>query len=261
MKLMEVLSLFAKERYNAILDILNQEGKVVVKDLSAKFNVTEDCIRKDLRYLENNNFLKRTYGGAIPIRQSAHYNKISDRRQANIKEKLVIAKKAFDLIEEDETIFLDISTTNILLAELLSKSDKKVTVMTNMIDIISILNMENNIKVISTGGVLSKDLNGYACSAAIDVISNYKFNKAFIGSCGVDLYDNSVTTFEVEDGNTKKAIISNSKVVYLVMDNSKFYFGGTYKFAHFEDIDVIITDKVPSDQIIGIMKKNDVDVI
>ncbi|MCR3758966.1 DeoR/GlpR family DNA-binding transcription regulator [Clostridium felsineum] len=253
--------MFARERYDIILELLNREGKVIVKDLSSRFNVTEDCIRKDLRYLENNNFLKRTYGGAIPIRKTAHYNKISDRRSANVREKLIIAKKAFDLIEDDETIFLDISTTNIMLAELLSKSDKKVTVITNMIDIISVLNMENNIKVISTGGVLSKDLNGYACSMTIDVISNYKFNKAFIGSCGVDLYDNSVTTFEVEDGNTKKAIMRNSKVVYIVMDNSKFYFGGTYKFAHFEDIDVIVTDKIPSDQIVGIMKKNDVNII
>ncbi|WP_053242945.1 DeoR/GlpR family DNA-binding transcription regulator [Clostridium sp. DMHC 10] len=196
--------MFAQERHNEILNILHKEGKVIVKDLSTRFNVTEDCIRKDLKNLENQKLLERTYGGAVLIRTSAPKQNIQSRKNTNIEFKTVIAQKAFRLIEENETIFLDISTTNILLAEELSKSQKKLTVVTNMLDIVSILNnSDNNIKVVCTGGELSKDLDGFTGSMAIESISNYKPTKCFIGSCGVNIFDKSVTTFDGEDGNTK----------------------------------------------------------
>ncbi len=60
---------------------------------------------------------------------------VIDRRDTNIEKKMLIAQKAFDLISGNETIFLDISTTNIMVADLLAKSHKRVTVVTNMIDI------------------------------------------------------------------------------------------------------------------------------
>lgn len=254
--------MFAEERQNEILNILHMEGKVVVKDLSTRFNVTKDCIRKDLKILENQGSLQRTYGGAILVRKSAPIQDIKSRQNINVNSKMIIAKKAVELIEENETIFLDISTTNIILAEELAKSQKRLTVVTNMLDIVSILNnSNNNIKVICTGGVLNKELDGFTGSMTIENISNYKPNKCFIGSCGVNVFDKSITTFDVEDGNTKKSIIENSKKTFLVMENSKFYFDGTYKFAELYDINTIITDSMPDKEFINLLNKTDTKII
>ena len=152
--------LFAQERHDRILEFLHKDGKVIVKNLSLTFNVTEDCIRKDLKILEEKKLLERTYGGAVLIRKSAPAQAVEIRRTINVPSKRIIAKKALDTIKDNETIFLDISTTNILLAEELAKSNKKVTVVTNMLDIVSVLSKsDNNIKVICTGGVLSKELD------------------------------------------------------------------------------------------------------
>ena len=254
--------MFAQERHDEILLILKNMGKVVVKDLSLKFNVTDDCIRKDLKLLEGKNLLERTYGGAVPMRKSAHEEKINLRKNSNLKLKSIIASKAFDLIEAGETIFLDISTTNILLAHLIAEGNKKITVITNMLDIMVVLNEGTNcVKVISPGGVLCKDLNGYTGSMTIESISNYKITRSFIGSCGVNLMDKSITTFDVEDGNTKKAIIKNTKTTYLVMDSSKFYFDGSYKFATLQNINAIITEACPSKDISDLLNKIDIALI
>lgn len=253
--------MFAQERLDTILNILNKEGKVVVKDLSSKFRVTEDCIRKDLKNLENQNLIKRTYGGAVPIRESAHNERIETRLNINIESKKLIAKKAFDLIQNNETIFLDISTTNILLSELLESSNKKITVITNMIDIVKTFSKNNNIKVICTGGTFSNDLDGFVGSMTIENILKYRVNKAFIGSCGVNIFDKSITTFDVEDGNTKKAIISISKHSYLVMENKKFYFDGVYKFAELFDINTIITEATPNENICDILKETNTKIL
>lgn len=246
--------MFAEERLLEILNILNSEGKVKVKELSRKFNVTEDCIRKDLKALENQGSLKRTYGGAVQIRESSNNYDIRARKEINVQSKTIIAGKAFDIIKDRETIFLDLSTTNILLAKILAESPKRATVVTNTLEILNILSFQNNITVVATGGILNKNLLGFTGSATIEFISKYKFDKSFIGSCGVDVFDRSITTFDIDDGITKKAIIEASKKSYLVMENNKFHFDGNYKFATLDDIDCIIIDELPNSETITILE-------
>lgn len=253
--------MFAEERLQEILKILKSEGKLKVKELSTKFNVTEDCIRKDLKTLENQGHLKRTYGGAVPIRESAQEQDILLRKEVNLSAKTIIAEKAFNIIKDRETIFLDISTTNILLAKLLSESTKNITIITNMLEILNVLSKKNNITVVATGGILNKSLYGFTGAPTIEFISKYKFDKSFIGSCGVDVFDKSVTTFHIEDGITKKAILEASKKNYLVMENTKFHFDGNYKFTALDDINCIITDIMPETEIKNILDEFNIELI
>lgn len=253
--------MFAEERLQEILRILKTEGKLKVKELSTKFDVTEDCIRKDLKSLKNQGQLKRTYGGAVLVRESSQDHDVILRKDVDISTKNTIAMKAFNIIKDRETIFLDISTTNILLSKLLAKSKKRLTVVTNMLEILNILSKENNITVVSPGGVLNKELDGFTGISTIDFISKYKFDKTFIGSCGIDVFDRSITTFEIDDGITKKAIIESGKKNYIVMESKKFYFDGNYKFATIEDIDCIITNEMPKNEINLILDEFSIELI
>lgn len=99
--------MFTEERREAVIRKLNLEGKVRVRELSEEFQVTEDCIRKDLKALENAGRLKRTYGGAILSQDYPLERDVVDRRKVNVEKKAVIAAKAVELIRENETIFLD----------------------------------------------------------------------------------------------------------------------------------------------------------
>jgi len=253
--------LFANERIDRIIKLLNDNGKVVVKELSLLFEVTEDCIRKDLKTLEQDGLIKRTYGGAILNRKTAPKSNVFNRRNDNLITKSKIAQKAFDLIEAGETIFLDISTTNILVADKIASGNKALTVITNMLDVVSALSKCAHVKVICIGGVFSRELDGFIGSTAIDSISKYNVNKSFIGSCGVDIFDKSVTTFDVEDGNTKKAIIKAGKKVFMVMSRDKFDVDGTYKFAELYDIDAIIVDELPESKICEYLKEIKIQLI
>ena len=216
--------MFTEERQSAIEKCLRENGKVKVKELSEMFQVTEDCIRKDLKILENAGKLKRTYGGAILSQDYPLKRDVVDRRQFNLDKKRTIAAKAFKLIKNNETIFLDISTTNIELAKLLATSNMRVVVVSNMIDILQILATNPSITAIGTGGTMYQTVNGFMGAATIEVIKQYSFDRAFIGSCGVDMTDCAITTLGVEDGLTKKAAVHSSRHKYVVMERDKFYF-------------------------------------
>ena len=112
--------MFIEERQEEIIRALHEDGKVKVRELSEKFQVTEDCIRKDLKVLENAGRLKRTYGGAILSQDYPLERDVIDRRNLHVEKKEVIAKKALELFTDHEKIFLHFSTTNIRLAEILA---------------------------------------------------------------------------------------------------------------------------------------------
>ena len=242
--------MFTEERQERILKLLREQGKVYVKELSKAFQVTEDCIRKDLKTLENGGHLKRTYGGAILSQEYPLERDVIDRRNYHLDKKKAIAKKAVGLIHSNETIFLDISTTNIQLAKLLAQSKMKIFVVTNMIDILQILAKNPLITAIGTGGMMYQTVNGFMGATAIEAIRQYSFERAFIGSCGIDMTDLSVTTLGPEDGLTKKAAIENSRHSYVMMEREKFYFNESYKFTHLDDVHGIITDENPDSTII-----------
>lgn len=253
--------LFAEERLEEIIKLLHHDGKVIVKELSKKFKVTEDCIRKDLKNLEKQGLIQRTYGGAVFKRQSAEKSDVIIRKNVNLESKGKIAEKAFEIIQPGETIFLDISTTNILVAEKIANSNKRLTVITNMIDIIRAFSNSNFADAIGIGGIYNKHLNGFVGSTAIEDISRYKVDRAFIGSCGVNIFDKSVTTFDVEDGNTKKAIINAGKKIYVVMESKKFYIDGVYKFADIYNIDTIVVDEQPDEAVCSTLEEMDIEII
>ncbi|WP_294377379.1 DeoR/GlpR family DNA-binding transcription regulator [uncultured Clostridium sp.] len=234
--------MFLEERYSKIIELVNKNGRVTVKDLAKGFEVSEDCIRKDLRELENRNELKRVYGGAIINRNHNDIRPIDERKEINKDIKDKIAQNAFKLIENEDIVFLDVSTINIEIAKELNKSMKKVTVVTNMIEVVAELKKSHNIKVIIVGGEFNTDVGAIIGAAADRYIKKFTYDKCFIGVCGINKESGYISTINLEDGNTKKTIIECSNKSYLVMEDEKFNYDEFYKFAKITDITGIITE-------------------
>ncbi|MEG1131984.1 MAG: DeoR/GlpR family DNA-binding transcription regulator [Romboutsia sp.] len=234
--------MFLEERYEKTIEIIKKNGRVKVKELAKLFDVTEDCIRKDLKELEVRGHLKRVYGGAIIQRNHNDIRNVDERKNINTNEKKSIALKAIGLIKDKDIIFLDTSTNNLELAKELNKTNKAITVVTNMIEIVLELKVNKNIKVISIGGEFNKEVEAIVGAAADRYIRNFTYDKAFIGLCGINRETGYISTVNLEDGNTKKTIIECSDRNYLVMENVKFNYDEFYKFATLEEITGVITE-------------------
>lgn len=226
--------MFAEERQNQIVSLLNQNGSVRVKELSEQFQVTEDCIRKDLTLLEKRGLLKKSYGGAVKIRINPHDLNVSQRKEKNIEAKQKIASKAMGLIKNGDMVFLDISTANLELAKLLVKSDLNITVVSNMVDILLVFMVPANVKFIFIGGSFSSGHDGFVGAYTNKQIADFRFDLAFLGSVGVDLEENGVFTYLADDGLTKSTVLDYCKRAYLMLETRKFSMDGTYKYASIE---------------------------
>ena len=241
--------MFLEERQEAILNLLARDGKVRVKDLSEMFKVTEDCIRKDLGALEKQGKLKRTYGGAVVRRENLHMLEVSKHRNTDVEAKRRIAQAAVRLIHEKDMVFLDISTSNLAIAELLVKTDREMTVVPNMIDILVVLARNPKIRLVFAGGKINKSRDGFWGGMTLDFISKLKPDIAFVGAVGVDVKENSVSTYDIEDGINKAAIVRVAKRAYVVAEARKLSNDGNYNYTSLDTLSGLITDSKPADDI------------
>ncbi|MCI6752269.1 MAG: DeoR/GlpR family DNA-binding transcription regulator [Selenomonadaceae bacterium] len=253
--------MFLEERQEAILNLLSRDGKVRVKDLSEMFKVTEDCIRKDLGALEKQGKLKRTYGGAVVRRENLHMLEVSKHRNTDVEAKRRIAQAAVKLIHEKDMVFLDISTSNLAIAELLVKTDREMTVVTNMIDILVVLARNPKIRLVFAGGKINKSRDGFWGGMTLDFISRLKPDIAFVGAVGVDVKENSVSTYDIEDGINKAAIVRVSKRAYVVAEARKLSSDGNYNYTSLDTLSGLITDSKPAEDICEAAEDYGVEII
>ena len=254
-------TMFLEERQEKILEMLSENGKVLVKELAEQFGVTEDSIRKDLSTLEQDGKLKRTYGGAVAIREKIHVAEANKRRMLDVDAKRKIAQLAFKLIQPNDMIFLDVSTINIALADLMAKSGGEYKVVTTMIDVIAILATNPKIDLICVGGRINKSRDGFCGGVAYEYVSRLKPDIAFIGAVGVDVKENSVSTYNIDEGLTKAKVISVSKKAYIVAQMSKFSTDGNYNFAPLDSLNGVITDAKPKNDIYKAAQESGIQII
>ncbi|RHM61718.1 MULTISPECIES: DeoR/GlpR family DNA-binding transcription regulator [Coprobacillaceae] len=251
-----------QERHDQIIARLNIEGQVKVKELAYDFKVTEDCIRKDLAMLEKAGLLKRIHGGATQVRKNLHIFNVNERISVRLPEKKQIANKAIDLIESGTMIYLGISTVNLEIAKLIYQKNLNITVVTNMIDIMQIFTHGDcKAKLIFIGGSFNRARDGFLGALVIEQIQKYRFDLAFLGAVGINIHDGKVTTYDVEDGITKKEVINSSKKCYVVAESAKLNLDGNYVYAHLSDFSGYICEKTLNDSINNKIREYGIEII
>ncbi len=232
--------MLAVKRKSIIKDLVLENKSVTVVDLAKKFCVTEETIRRDLKALESEGVLTRTYGGAFI--QSGVINEVSIavRETFLIENKQMIANKCSTLISNGDSIFLDCSTTAYHIAQAIK--DMRLTVMTNSLKITNLLASYQNIRLITVGGILDHDNMSFTGKSVIDVIDTYFFDVAFI-SCRSLSLEHGITDSEEQKAIIRKLVTEHSNKVYVVADLSKFDKTSFVKICDFSDIDGIVVDK------------------
>ncbi|GAQ24925.1 DeoR/GlpR family DNA-binding transcription regulator [Tepidanaerobacter syntrophicus] len=211
--------MFAEERQQKILELLEKNSSIKVKELAKMFDVSESTIRRDLQEMEEKQLLKRTHGGAVGIKKMIFEPTFKEKEDKSQREKSIIAKTAASLIEDNDTIILDSGTTTLEIARCLEAKD--ITVITNSIDIASELSERDDVELVITGGSLRKKTRAMVGHIAESTIRNFRVDKAFIGANGISVKE-GITTPNFIEAQTKRAMMEVADKVYIVADASKF---------------------------------------
>lgn len=210
-----------EDRKDYIIKQLDKQASITVKEISAALEVSEVTVRKLLIQMEKEGALKRSWGGAVRISNAAHELPYTDKESKCLIEKKAIAKAAYDLIKDGETIYIDCGTTSFELVKLVISGDKKLIVCTNAFNILAELCKAPGIQSIMIGGELRPTI--YSCVGAMaeKMLEMIVVDRAFVTGDHFSL-KHGFSVSAISDAALKKAVFSAAKRNYIIMDSSKY---------------------------------------
>lgn len=238
----------AENRIDYILQKLEADGQVRVRELSAELGCSEVTIRTDIHKLEDKGLLKRIHGGAVREISSIQLSMTPGNIQKNSEVKKRIAQQAYRYIHPEDTIILDDSSINYYLAkEIETHSEKPLILITNSVIVSTVLSSCSHVTLFMVGGQIGGKLPAAMGELAVSMLSNFKASKAFISAHGVN-FDVGITSIGTPQLQVKKAILEVADKIYLLVDSSKFGGGYVMVAAPLSRIERIITDNGISEE-------------
>lgn len=257
--------MYATERQRVIEELVTIDGRVSVVDLARRFGVTTETVRRDLDQLEIAGAVRRVHGGAVAhSRISTAESSVAERSEQRRDAKLAIARRALEALPAgfNGSIYLDAGTTTAVLAQLLIErpaTASPLEVVTHSMTIAHVLAGSSGLGLTAIGGRV-RGLTAAAVGAqTVDAISRLRPDIAFIGTNGLSA-GFGLSTPDPDEAAVKRAIIAASRRSIVLADAEKLGAELLVSFGRIDDIDVLVTDGLVSDELTGAMDSADVEV-
>lgn len=251
--------MLAHQRREKILELLKEDGSAKVIKLAKIFKVSEVTIRQDLEKLESEGYILREHGGAFLKNVEDSVKSFTLLNQDNLEKKILIGRKAAELIEAGDSIILDSgSTTTEIAKNLIGRSG--LTIITNALNIAMMLGAEPGIEVIVTGGEFKPPTLSLTGQKAASFFEDIHVDKLFLATAGISLRS-GLTYPSLSDIIVKKAMIEATDVTYLVADSTKIGKNAFASLGALSLIDFIITDSFIDPSHLQLFRDNDIELI
>ena len=228
-----------RERLHKIVEMVNTQGIITVNEIINKLDVSDMTIRRDLDELDKAGKIVRIHGGAQSISYSINQElSHSEKQELQMEEKRKIVQLASTYINDGDTIFLGPGTTIELLSHFLV--NKHIRIVTNNYPAFEILKQSDSVNLILTGGDFRKNTGALVGPITNTNLKRINFTKAFISANGI--HNESICTYNIEEGEAQEIALNNSRTKYLLLDNKKLNKDDFYVFYNLHDIDHLITD-------------------
>lgn len=233
-------------RKKVILERLDREGSILVKDLADELGISETTIRRDLNELHSLGVLKQVYGGAVRLDKETPLNfSISNRSTHEIGSKKTIGKAAASLVHNGDVLYIDPGTTSWEMIPYL-REKSNLTIISNSVRLLQALEFIGHHTIIHLGGNLRVerlDTVGSLMQIGIEQLRGFK---AFQGGDGLDL-SFGLSAVDHESAMAAKAILARARETIILADHTKFEQPSLlYKIIDIDSINTIVTDKALS---------------
>jgi len=234
-----------ERRHQLILRALRTEGPLTISALAEHVGASAATIRRDLIRLDEEGLLSRVYGGAAPMADKD--DPFADVATVHVAEKDAVAERCAKLIQDGETVLLDIGTTAHRLARQLR--GRRLTVITSNLAVFEELVDDQVVELVLLGGVVRREYRSLVGYLTEDNLRQVRANRLFLGTSGVRP-DGQVMDTTVIEVPVKRAMIAASDQVVLMADAGKFPGTGMASVCGPEALNVVVTN-APMDPISG----------
>ncbi|MFD1702232.1 DeoR/GlpR family DNA-binding transcription regulator [Methylopila henanensis] len=209
----------AARRLHEILESVEAAGSASVEELAARFGVSRETIRRDLKALAAQGRLDVAHGGAL--KRGVGDPPFAERARENAEGKAAIGRAAAAMVEDGMVVLLDSgATTHAIAAALAARPPKGVTICaTSLADALTLVRA--GVKVTMLGGEVDPDDEATVGLDVLAMLPRYRLDLAFVGVGGVTP-EGDVTVFSRVEAETRAVMLDAARAGYLVADHAKF---------------------------------------
>jgi len=247
------VSLKAAVRHDTIRRAIEVDGRVSIADLKHRLGVSEVTIRGDLEYLEAARVLTRIRGGAVATRDGGIELSLEQTSTTNRAEKTAIGAYAASLVENGQTIIIDVGSTTTEMAKALSPELARVVVITNGLNIALILESLPGVSVIVTGGTLRPLQHSLVAPMGTLLLDQLKADVAFLGCNGVDP-TRGFTNSNIAEAEIKQAMVRSAAKTVFLADHDKIGEVASAFVAGISSAELLVTDDGADASVLGNLK-------
>ncbi|NLC97263.1 MAG: DeoR/GlpR transcriptional regulator [Erysipelotrichaceae bacterium] len=224
-----------QKRRDDIMMLIQKLGEVTVEQLVNDFNVSNITIRRDLQYWEDRGAIIRFHGGAKIVQHMVNHN---NTYFSNDRYKHAIAKYASNFVKEGDTVFINTSSTAILVLQYIKK---RCTVITNNAKAV-LMEHAPEVSIILTGGELRFPKEAMIGDIVLNNLSRVTADICFLGCSGISAQYGITTAIHAETAVNEAMLNKTIGQKFILADYTKV--GATYSFTsgYVDEIDYLITD-------------------
>jgi DeoR/GlpR family transcriptional regulator of sugar metabolism len=231
-----------EQRQQRIALRVREAGSVTVAGLEKELGISAATARRDLTLLERQGKVKRTHGGAVPPGLTQHEDSFQQRLGEAVEQKKRLARAAAALLEADETVFIDSSTTAYYAARRILAGTSGITCLTNLVPVMDLFSTADpsRTSMVGLGGIFRALTLSFVGPCTIHTIESYLANRAFLSVKGITA-EGYLTDINPLEAEVKKAMIRHSERPVLLVDGRKFEQRGFSVIAHVTEVSLVIT--------------------
>lgn len=240
-------------RWNALLELLAEHGRVEVEEAATALDVSAATIRRDLDQLAEQQMLTRTRGGAVAHGVSYELP-LRYKTARNAPEKQRIGRAVADLVTVGAVVGLTGGTTVTEVARALSvrtdiggdptagsSGPPALTVVTNALNIANELVIRPQIKIVVTGGVARPQSYELTGPLASGVLKEITLDVAVLGVNAIDTKHGAYVHHEGE-ASINRLLAERAQRVIVAADSSKIDKRAFARVCDLSQVDVLVTD-------------------
>jgi DeoR/GlpR family transcriptional regulator of sugar metabolism len=251
--------MLSAERKRLILESAGRDGRVVATELSRRFNVSEDTIRRDLRELAADGLLHRVHGGALPLPKPPVSVSYASRAGQSPEAKAAIAQAAAALVRSGQLIAIDGGTTPLEVLRYFP-ADLRATVVTHSLPVLDALATRPGIELIAVGGRVFGEALVTVGPVTVDAYRALRPDLCFFGVAGIDV-EAGVTALNQDEALVKKAMIEGAAQVVAVAAANKLGTAGPFAVAPVGRVSHLVTDRSADEDLLRRFREAGLEVI
>lgn len=237
------------KRQNEILAAVKSSGACSIIDLATQLKVSDETIRRNIKPLVSEGLVEKVHGGIVLSQNQEPEPPFERRMNEHVEEKKLISALLSEIIKDGDSIMLDTGSTTAYVARALS-GHQNLSVVTNCTEIARTLARSSTNRVHICGGALRPDDWATFGSSAISFVRQFQVSYAILSIGGVT-DSGEFMDYHLEEAEFSRAVIGQARKTIVVADHTKFGSRNFVKVCDFEQVDIVISDRLPPDDIMS----------